>query len=364
MIRHLLCGTSMILATPGLADPLTYANGSGGTATFYGQLNPAYITFDDGKKTHASLSDSSASNSRIGVFLENPTSSGLLTFRFEAALGLPASSAHSQNSNPVWEWDETKIRHVDVSYSGSFGKLSLGQGGMASDGNSGADFSGTGLAQGTFRPDYTGGYFLRDAESDELSDVKISSIFNDYDGPRRTRIRYDTPDFNGLTFGVAWGRNLLSDTDDADYYDIGLSWNGESGGVKMAAGAGYLWKTDDGDTSEQYALSFALHHIDTGLTGRIAAGGAPDGGTYSYVKAGWKGVIWGAGQTALSADYYSGKGFVSDGSRTTSWGVQAVQKIDKANLEAYLGYTSYSFDEKTTEYHDASSTNFGMRWKF
>ncbi len=197
--------------------------GQVGTATFYGQFNPAYITFADGKKTHASLSDSSASNSRDGVFLENPTSSGLLTFRFEAALGLPTSSTHNQDSSPVWEWNETKIRHVDFSHSGSFSKLSLGQGGMASDENSGADFSGTGLAQGTYRPDCTGGCFLRDAESDALSDIKISSIFADYDGPRRTRVRYDTPDFNGLTIGVAWGRNLLSETDDAEYYDIGLS---------------------------------------------------------------------------------------------------------------------------------------------
>ncbi len=105
----------------------------------------------------------------------------------------------------------------------------------------------------------------------------------------------------------------------------------------MAAGAGYLWKTDEGDTSEQYALSFALYHIQSELTGRIAAGDFPDGSTYSYVKAGRKGDLWGAGQTDLSADYYSVKDFVSDGSRTASSGVQAVQKVDKANLEAYLG---------------------------
>ncbi|PRY26634.1 porin-like protein [Aliiruegeria haliotis] len=356
---------STVAAGSALADPLTFANDSGGTVNFYGQFSPAYVSFDDGEKETGNLVDNTNSNTRVGFTLDQPIGSGAtLGFVFETALGLPASSAFSQNVDPIWEWDKTKLRKIDVTVSGAFGKVSLGQGSMASDGIATVDLSRTDIAGYVYRPDLAGAYFLRDKATGDLSDVKISDIYTDFDGSRRARIRYDTPSFSGFSFAAAYGKEVLTDGDDAEYYDIGLFYERTTGSVQMQGALGYAWKDNEGALTEVYAGSFSLLHEPTGIVGVLAAGADQDGGSYGYVKAGWTGTVWNVGYTAVSVDYYGGQDLLSDGSTSDSWGVQAVQKFDAANLEAYLAYSSYSFDETSANYQDANSTTLGIRWKF
>jgi len=359
-------GTGFILiiaASVNLATAQSFTNDSGGSLTFYGQLSPAYLSFDDGEKTNGNVVDNTNSNTRVGFNIDQLSGDNKLRFKFETALGAPASSSFSQDFEPDWEWDKTKLRKIEMIYSAEFGAISFGQGSMASDGIAHSDLSKTKIVAYVYRPDVAGGYRFREGSGD-LSDVTIKKVFKDFDGGRKARIRYDTPSFHGLTFAAAYGVEVLKSDDDADYYDLAMLYTGEAGDLKMEGALGYAWEDNKGEMSKSYAGSFSAVHVQTGLNGTVVAGADPDDGNYIYGKLGWIGNFLSAGYTAFSADYYNGSDFMTDGSDSDSWGVQAVQKIENINLEAYLAYTAYSYDDDTSNYQDASSILAGIHWKF
>lgn len=349
-----------------VASAQSYENQSGGSVRFYGQFSPTWLSFDDGGDTTSTLADNANSNTRLGFVLTQPFGDNTLTLTFETALGLVQTSEISTGDIPDWiDWQRTDLRKFEAAYEGSFGTVSFGQGSMASDGTATLDASETGIAGTVAIPDVAGSFAFR-ADDGTLTNVTISNAFSDFDGSRRFRLRYDTPAFSGVSVAVAYGKNVLSEDDQTDYYDIGLRWSGETGDFALAAAAGYAWaEPEQGDTAEQYAASVSLLHNPTGLNFALAGGADPDGGSYGYVKGGWTGDLWAVGATAFSADYYSGQDFVTDGSASQAVGVTAVQNFDEANLQVYLGWRSYAYDDDTgLSYQDAQSVLAGARVRF
>lgn len=352
------------VASPALAGP-TYENASGGSFTFYGQFNPTYLSVDDGVTSHDELVDNVNSNSRVGFYLRQPFGASKFQFHFETAFGLKASSAVGQGKDPKnLDWDRTKLRHVDFSLAGRYGKISAGQGSMASDGIGTNDLSGTTLVLGQSVVDAGGGYQLT-TTGGALSGIKLSDAFVSYDGGRKGRIRYDTPDWNGLVLSASYGNEILKDGVDDDYYDLTLRYNKDFGSFKLASALGVAWteSTSSADTRDTVA-SVAVEH-DSGLNGVLSYGNRDTSGDYYYAKLGYKMKVFAVGATAVSVDYYNGDDLVSTGSDSKAWGVGVVQKFDDLNVEAYASYRDFSFsDTSGTSYNDASAVLFGARWKF
>ena len=355
------------VATASFAGPLGYANASGGSASFYGQLSPTYLGFDDGRESYGNLADNAISNARVGFNLDQKYADDLsLRFNFETALGAPQSSAFSQGFEPIWTWEKTDIRHLELILASRLGKLAVGQGSMATDGAPRSDLSGTGLAGYVNRADSAGGYYFVDSDTGALSGVTIGNAFKDYNGGRQFRLRYDTPDFHGLSAAAAYGVNVLTEGNDNDYYDVAVNYGGDLGDFRIAGSVGWSWIFDPGSdaTTDQRMGSVSVLHKPTGLNASVAAGASPDNGSYVYGKFGWTGDVVTAGGTAVAVDYYAGEDFDTDGSASESWGIEATQAFDKANLEVYAGWIQYAHDGAATDYDDASSTMFGLRWKF
>ncbi|WP_157973636.1 porin [Tropicimonas sp. IMCC34043] len=356
---------AVLLATAALADPLSYSDASG-DVIFYGQLSPTYLGFDDGEESFGNLADNDISNSLVGFILDWRIGAGVgLRFNLEASIGAPQSSAFSQGFEPIWEWDKTDLRHFELILDTAFGKLSAGQGSMATDGTPEQDLSGTSLAGYVSRSDTAGGYFLRQSSGD-LSDINIGSAFMDYNGGRQFRVRYDTPEYSGFSAAAAYGVDILTEGDDNDYYDIAVNYGGELGATTVAASLGWSWvhDPDTGDTTNRRLGSISVLHKPSGLNATVAAGAEPDAGSYVYGKLGWIGDVLAVGSTAVAVDYYNGEDLGMDGSSSRSWGVEAVQSFDKAKIDAYVGWISYAYDDDAASYRDASSTMVGMRWTF
>jgi hypothetical protein len=340
----------------------TFENDTGGSVRFYGQFSPTYLSFGDGDETTDNFVDNANSNTRLGFVIEQPAWGGGLTLTFETALGFVQTSEVSQEETPpALAWERTDLRKFEAAYAAEFGKLSLGQGSMASDGVATLDVSGTGIVGSVTVADVAGAFKFRE-EGGALSSVTVSKAFKDYDGGRRFRIRYDTPKFSGFSVAVAYGQNILAEDDDTDYYDIGLTWSGTQGDMELAAAVGYAWDAGETD-SERYAGSFSMLHTPTGLNLSLSAGADPDGGSYGYAKAGWKGDLIAPGPTAFSIDYYDGNDIANDDSSSEAFGLSAVQAFTEIDLELYMGYQAYSYDD-TAAYQDADSFLFGARYKF
>ncbi len=352
------------LAGPAAAE-MKFENASGGSVLLYGQFNPAYQSVDDGVSTYSNPVDNTNTNSRVGLWYRQPMGNGTFSFNFETALGLRASAAMSQGFKPDWmNWQRTSLRKVDFAWtSDQWGKFSIGQGSMASDGAADIDLSGTAVAFYNGIGDIAGGYRFRTAAG-ALSTRFIGGAFPSFDGGRRGRIRYDTPSFNGFSVAVAYGEEILVTASDLTSANIALRYAGEAGGFKIRGAVAYS-EIDPGigpNRHDTIGSISALH--DSGFNVTLAAGNRNTSGNYVYGKLGYIANWLSVGKTALAVDYYDGDDMTVAGSNSTSWGVGAVQKFDNINVEAYVSYRNYELSEPGTSYRDASSILVGARWKF
>lgn len=369
MIKNIPAKLSLAALAAGLALPaaaeMKYDNDSGGSVRFYGQFNPAYLSFDDGVSTTSEIVDNTHSNSRVGVWMSQQFGENEFTFNFETALGFRPSAGLSQNFTPKGvNWQRTSIRKVDFAYhTARYGTFSAGQGSMATDGVAEVDLSGTSLVTYVSVPDGAGGFRFRTAAG-ALSNKFIGGAFGDFDGGRRGRVRYDSPTFNGFTVSASYGEEILASNVDFESRDIALRYANDFGDIKVKGAIGYARiELANGVVRKDTIGSVSLLHA-SGFNVTLAAGDRTSAGNYGYGKLGYQAKWFNVGQTNLSVDYYNGSDRTSAGSESTAVGFGVVQKFDKARIEAYLGYRTYELTETTAAYQDASSVLFGARWKF
>ncbi|WP_299605292.1 porin [uncultured Tateyamaria sp.] len=356
------------LATPVLAD-LEYNLGSGATLTFYGQLNPAIISVDDGRDSETNLLDNDLSNSRIGLRYSTPFGNNTFQFRLETGLGLPNSSEVSQSGSDYSRFTRDDIRHFDFSLEGAWGQVSLGQGSMAADGVAENDLSYVGTALYSFTADANPSFLFRDG-FDVLSGPAIGDTTDNFDGSRRGRIRYDSPDFSGFSFSAAAGENILDQEDENEYYDVAVFYNASiGGGAEMSAGLAYQERNGtDSDRSDIVASASVLLQSGLGFTAAIGdrdddASGASDP-RYYYAKVSYEADWLPMGKTGIGLHYWDGSDFNVDGSDSDVWGIGVVQEVKRLNTDLYLTYQEYDYSDSTGDFQDNSTIVLGALWKF
>ncbi len=359
-----LAATAATVASTAMAE-LKYDNASGGHVLLYGQFNPAYQGFDDGVSTTGTLVDSGHSNSRVGLWLRQPMGDAKFSFNFETGLGLRPSGLVSQGFTPdTIDWSRSSLRKIDFALeTARAGKFYLGQGSMATDGAAESDLSGTTLVLYVSVPDSAGGFRFRDSTG-ALSTRFIAGNFSDFDGGRRGRIRYDTPEYAGFTLSVAYGEEILLQNSDLKTRDIALRYNRDLNGTKVQAAVGYKRVSPGVGSDFDDTIGSVSVLMASGFNVTLAAGRRSTSGHYTYGKLGYRASWFNFGDTALAIDYYQGSDRSVAGSTSTAYGIGIVQKIDAANAEAYLGLRNYALSEPTTSYLDASSILLGARWKF
>jgi hypothetical protein len=347
-------------------DKLSFGDETGGEITFYGQFNPVYQSFDDGEETTSGVVDNGNWNSRIGLTATEPLSFGTLRFRVETALGLRSSAAVWQEFTPdAQNWSRASLRWFEAALDTDYGTFSFGQGSSASDGTAGLDDSFTFVAGATDSSDGFGAFRFRDADGN-LTGVSVGSVNAVLNGARRFRARYDSPAMQGVVVSASYGVNILSTSDDNDYYDIALRWTGDLGEVAVRSAIGYQWiDNPDGENVRRIAGSVSALHSPTGLNLAFSAGEVIDGESYVWTRAGWRADLIAAGKTSLSLDYYRGRDFRTDGARSGHYGIYAVQSLDEASIDLYAGWRRFSYSDLTgTEYQDATGILMGLRWAF
>lgn len=354
------------LGAPVAADT-EYQLASGGTFTVYGQFNPAFVIFDDGQRSTDRFADSASSVSRIGFWIRQPFGENELRFRFETALGFAATNDFNQTNSPdALDWDRTRLRHVDLQYeTDRYGTFYVGQGRMASDGIGDRDLSDTGLAASVAISDTAGGFEFR-TRAGALSGVEIGDVFPDFDGSRRGRVRYDTPEIGGVTLRIAYGQDILDSDSSDEFYDIGIAYEGElDNGVEVEAGLGYQVRQRPGSRDREDLFGAVSLLFPSGFNMTLGVGERNTAGSYVYAKLGYVREFFDVGDTALSVDFYSGSGTDTEGDTAESFGLAIVQAFDDQDIDAYFGYRSYAYsDPSATRYQDAASYVIGARWRF
>lgn len=364
--------------------PLQREFSNGSTLRLYGQINKGVLSFDDGidQETYG-LIDNANSNTRFGLRYNQSFGDwkfeNVNEFAYAPFSTDNTSIVHQSPDAADWDFTNDNIRKIDFTLANDrYGKFWVGQGSMATDGIYEVDLSGTTVIDYSSVADSASAQIIRFSDrslsfDDSLSGITIGDAFTNYDGPRRVRVRYDTPAFNGFVAAGAFGRNLLSDDADVrdeNIFDASLSYGNTFDAFEVKAGLGYYWEEDD---TRNWGGSASVLHTPTGLNATLAVGGQDaDGGNGSY----WYGklgllrdfVSWGA--TAAAVDYYSGNDIFLDpdagitSSSSDSLGVSLVQNIDRANTEIWLTWRTYDYADNANSYEKGQAIFGGARFRF
>lgn len=340
---------------------------SGYEFDLYGHLHGAYQGFDDGQLRTETLVDPATSISRIGFFLRPLSPDNGLSFQFETSIGFRPSDGTSQTSTPdAWDWSRRNLRQVQVIYASRLGTFRAGQGSMPLDGAAEADPGGyNAVAKSNITEGY-GAYILR-SSTGALSDTTIKDTFDSFDGDRRFRLRWDSPDFAGISLALAYGTEVLSTGNDNTYYDIALRYDGGTERVRIKAAIGSGWENGDGFVDRVTVGSLGVIDTETGVNGSVAIGqSATDADpAYLYLRAGWNRRFLPVGDSGIALEYFTGRDYEVSGSHSDMWGIALVQAFEAQNLTVYAGYRSFAFDSPGPDsFQDAQGVQVGATWKF
>lgn len=362
----------LLAATPAAAQSLTtfeFANGS--VLQSYGQIDEAYLYYDDGfdERGFAPVGNSNSST-RAGVtYTIDPSDSSSLEFRGEFQyIPRPSAAVNFEDPNDRdTSFDRDNLRVLQLRYRNDrLGTLFVGQGSMASDNIAEIDLSGTTVTAYSAIADTAGGFFFRETGG-AVSDVTTSRAYSNLDGSRRLRVRYDTPDFAGFSLSAAYGEDWIVSEDDNTYTDAALRYALETEIVQVQAGIGYNWVgVEGGDDREFWSGSASALHKPTGLNLTLATGENVAGrdGQFLYTKLGLTRDYIPLGATSLAVDFGRGQNFVDDDGELTTWALAAVQDWDRVNAQVFLLYRNQGFDDTTAEFEDGSAYFTGIRWRF
>jgi Gram-negative porin len=362
------CPVSASLAqdSPGIR-PLEWQFRDNTTIAVYGQINQGVLVFDDGDETTSyGLVDNDNSSTRLGIESTTGYSTGWeLYSNLEIEYQPHASNIVNQldKNYADYGFDKTNFRKAEIQLSNDrFGRFSLGQGSMASDGTAETDLSGTGVIAYSSVEDIGGGLFRFDDGA--LSEVSTADAYSNYDGlGRKMRVRYDTPDFAGFTLSASYGQDVLNDEDD-NLYDIAATYEAEFDTFELGAAVGYA--RNEGEDEDILSGSVSGLHTPTGLSLTLATGqsDADETASYGYVKLGLEREFFAIGSTAFAIDYYDGQDVATDGADSRSYAFAMVQNVDTWDSQWYVGLRQFEYDDEDASYENGLSTMAGLRVRF
>ena len=328
-----------------VAEGFVFRDSSGRSLTISGQINPAFNIIDDGISTEAFIVDNDVSNSRFRFDVDAPLGQTVIGGTIEVAVS-PNNSYDVSQLTPNTA-SENEVRKAEVTFRDDrYGKLWLGKGSDAADDVGEYDlslvaipimYSGVAdIAGGVIFTD--GADFINLGTPDDPDYLTIGDAFFNFDPGRLARVRYDTPMFRSVQGAVSYGQDsqwAASVTLGGDYGD----WSGVDIASFTLLGAVGVYSDNTDGVDYTYVGSASILHDPTGLSLTLSGGGqkVDEGDTPSnfYAKLGWDTEFWPIGATGFGIDYTSGKNIAGDGIGGDSYGIAAVQRIDRYGIDLY-----------------------------
>ena len=329
-----------------VAEGFTWVDKSGRSLTLSGQINPAFNVVDDGISTDVFIVDNDTSGTRFRLDVDAPLDDTSLGATLE--IGASPNNSYDVSQLDAQTDADFNVRRAEVTFRNDrYGRLQLGKGSSASDDTAEYDLS---LVAGPIMyagvADIAGGIFFTDGT--DLSGTTVGDAFFDFDGDRLARIRYDSPMFGPLQGSASYGQDdqwAAAVTLGGDYGD----WSGWTVGDFTLLAAASVYNTDDDNVDYAYAASGSFLHDPTGLSLTLSTGGQKldtgDDPSNIYAKVGWDTAFWPLGPTGFGVDYTQGENISGDSAKGTSYGIAAVQRIERYGIDLYSQLRWYELDD-------------------
>jgi len=308
-----------------------------------GQISRAIMYGDDGQGSDVLHVDNDASGTRFRFRGSEDLGNGMkvgINMELEAESNDSFKVTLKQAGDSDFSVGE---RHLNIWFSGNWGKVTMGQGSVASDGVAYADLNGAWLAVEN-ATDFGGSIAFRTSGGGTAGGVATpitaGAVTPSYDGSRNDNLRYDTPALGPFTGAVSVSNN--------ETWDAMVTLAGSVGGgdydVRFGYGdyearSGYERWTTSGGFKFSQGTSIALAYGEADMVG------APDG-SYFYVKLGHD---W--GNNSVAVDYKTADDATANAGCTggacggETWGIGFVHTLPKPKVELYTGYRNVELDD-------------------
>lgn len=330
-----------------------------------GQVNQMVMAADNGYDDEIFIADNDNSSTRFRFVGEQEidwVTAGFI-IEFEAQRNASNTLDIPNNSDGGFEWND---RWLDAYFRTDFGKLSIGKGSGAADNTSEVDLSGTTVINYSGVNDTAGGFTWRQKDGTVVraGGLTVGQTRSNFDGlGRNERLRYDSPEFFGVT--------LAGSITNGGAYEIGgfYAIDFDEWG-KLAAGLGYVdaKNRESGGTRLDYkqwggSVSW-LHPIGANVTlslgqrdQRAVGKSKADNG---YVKFGWKFLEI----HAASVEYGRTKDLDQGGDESSNYGLgYVITPWD--GIDFYGSVRLYSFSQAGgPNPEDIKQAMVGTRIKF
>ncbi len=331
-----------------------------------GQVNPALNVAGDGRSTKAYFVDNDTTASRlrfagVGIFAEGPELGTTLE------VGLSPNNSFDVSQNDETPGDFISVRRAEVWVRDErFGRVMFGRGSAAADNTAEFDLTLVGgpimMSGVSF---IAGGLQFTNGQS--LTGVTIGDSFENFDGNRQSRIRYDTPMLGPLQLSVSAGADQRYDaaiTFGGDYDH----WTGVQLGPFTTLGAVSIYDPNQDGVDFRMAGSWSMLHNQSGLSLTLSSGWEDsdhDTPYNVYGKIGWDTKLLPFGQTGFGVDYTWGKSVSAKDDEGQSVGIAAVQVLDEYGIELYTQFRWYDLDRATgPSFDDIFLGTMGSRVRF
>ena len=366
------------VATTADAADDTFKTGNKNSLTMSGYVSRAFYWADDGVHDGLFNTANETGQSRVrwiakGTVNENVTMGALLELEMpksnddgNASFGSTSGDEVTAN-NTAWN-----VRHqfIWVNHK-TLGKISLGNTNAASNGGVQANFAKTGGTSGTMDNKWVGSGFqflntttITDSATGSFTGVTVGGSRSDLDFTSRTDVlRYDTPKFAGAKLAVSYSQ--------AGQVEIGGTYGGKFGSVKVKARAGYV-NRNSSSTTNDYDLggSLAVLH-DSGINAAISAAkrprqaaGAQDASNI-LLAVGYNAKIFGAGTTGFQFTWNRSLHVGAIGDDSEAFGFTAAQYIDSVGATIALSYRNYQYENERLSHRTIDDVDvFGLATVF
>ncbi len=217
-----------------------------------------------------------------------------------------------------------------------------------------------------------------------LSDLYLTGIDLPFDGRYRDALKYESPTIAGFSLSASWGASVDGNATDGtgNSYDVALRFANEAGGFKFAGAAGYRHDTDftvnalgvtsitipTGDV-DTFLLMGSVKHFQTGLFVNVNYARQDwDDAHFNLdgieATAGIERKFFALGQTSLFGTWgrYTLDPNAGQSGDLDYWGLGAVQSVDAAATDFYVGYRHYN--SKDAIEADIDAVTAGAKVKF
>jgi hypothetical protein len=361
--------------------------------TLSGQVNRTLLFHNDGSgKVDTYFADNDVSSTRLRALGAASIDNDLdliSVIEFDLRSNSSSSVGRTTSNNnggdtPVL--GPFRIRRAEIgARSERLGTVLFGRGSTFSDGIANLDLSGTDVVVFSNAASSYGGlqFSNRRSPSRRSGDPSVGDVFDNLEGPRDDRLRYDSPSYRGLVFGGSVGQG--------GFWDVGARYSAEINGIKTVAGVAYqnLSNTlpsrnnpEDGRQPPIAPYSQALGGsvaflLPSGFNALVAAGWAKHRGdccggglpvnndiTNWYTKLGYQARIFDFASTNFSVNAGQTRNRVADGDVATRVGFQVSQPVIADALELFGAYERVMLHRSGASFNPSDIVILGSRLQF